>query len=169
MIHSHLDAFSAASMMFLMALFLCSPLIPKSLRALHNDWPANPRQPTSMGRQRVFHPLLRHSPLNSLYLALFRSNASSIWSSQGTVSSCRTTCLDDSENRTRSGLSEAVAMVSGNLSCLPRSTFSCQSRAVARSPPAEFLLPGGVSPALTNVITRCVPKCVFQAPGEEVG
>ncbi|XP_016374662.1 synaptic vesicle glycoprotein 2C-like [Sinocyclocheilus rhinocerous] len=79
----HLDAFSAASMMFLMA-------------------------------------LLRHSPVNSSYLALFRSNASSIRSSQGTVNSSRTTCLDDSENRTMSGLSVVVAMVSGNLSCLPR-------------------------------------------------
>ncbi len=132
--------------MFLMALFLCSPLIPKSLRALHNDWPTNPLQPTSMGRQWVIHLLLQHSPANSSYLALFCSNASSIRSSQDTVNSSKTTCLD-SENRTISGLSVDVAIVSGNLSCLPRSTFSCQSRAVARSPPAEFLLPCGFSPA----------------------
>ncbi len=102
----------------------------------------------------VFHPLLQHSPANS-YLALFRSNASSIRSSQGTVNSSKTTCLDDYENRNISGLSVVVAMVSGNLSRLPRSTFSCQSRAIARSPPAEFLLPCGFSPALTNVFTSC--------------
>ncbi len=79
-----------------------------------------------------FHPLLQHSPANSPYLALFRSNVSSIWSSQGTVNSSRTTRLYDSENKTMSGLSVVMAMVSVNLSCLPRSTFSCQFRAVDR-------------------------------------
>ncbi len=100
-------------------------------------------------------PLLQHSPANSSYLDFFRSNVSSIWSFQGTVNSSSTTCLDDSENKTMSGLSVVLAMVSVNLSCLPRSTFSCQSRAVARSPPAEFLLCGGFSPALTNASERC--------------
>lgn len=37
--------------------------------------------------------------------------------------------------KTTSGRSELVAMLTGNMSCLSRSTWNCQSQAVARSPP----------------------------------
>lgn len=43
--------------------------------------------------------------------------------------------LDVSDIRTMSGFSVVTVMVPGNLSCVPRSAFSCQSRAVTRSPP----------------------------------
>ena len=90
---SHREAFSAASKMFLVALRLDSPQIPKSPRTRCRDWPAKPLQPTSTGSQWAFHPFLRHSATKSAYLALFLSRASSIRSSQGTVSLSSTTCL----------------------------------------------------------------------------
>ena len=158
LIHSRLDAFLAASVVFLVSFFLCSPLIPNNLRALQSDRPANPQHPTSMGLHRVIHPLRRHSPANSSYLALFLSNASSIRSSQGTVNSSSITCLVDSDMRTKSGLSVVTVMVSGNLSCLPRSTFRCQSLAVVRSPPVWLGRCCDFSPALTKVM-ECLAGC----------
>jgi len=126
---SHLDAFSAASMMFLTAFLMSSPSTPSILRALISDWPTNPLHLSSMGFHQILHPLLQ--PASSSYLALFFSKASSIQSCQGTVNSSRTTCLVISDTKTMSGLSVVTAMFSGNLSCFPRSTFSCQSCAVA--------------------------------------
>ncbi|XP_060762189.1 E3 ubiquitin-protein ligase RNF126-like isoform X1 [Neoarius graeffei] len=55
----------------------------------------------------------------------------------GTVSPSRTTCLDP-DTRTMSGLSMVTSMVSENLSCLPRSSFNCQSWAFARSSPVSM-------------------------------
>lgn len=55
-----------------------------------------------------------HQWSSSSYLALFPSNTSS----KGTVSSSRTTCLDD-----MSGQRIVTTTVSGNLSCLPRLAF----------------------------------------------
>lgn len=94
----------------------------------------NPLHPTSMGSHLARHPLLRHSSTSSVYLALFLSLASSMQSSQGTVSSKRMTCSEASEISTRSGLSDVMVTVSGNFSCLPRSTFSSQSCTIANRP-----------------------------------
>lgn len=84
-IHSHLEAFSAASRVFLMVLLDCSPFTQRSLRVRTSEWPTKPRHPTSTGSQWAFQLLLRHSVMSSAYLALFRLLASSIRSSQGTV------------------------------------------------------------------------------------
>lgn len=78
--------------------------------------------------------------------------ASLIRSSDGKVSSSRTTCLVDSDVTTMAGRSEVAAMLAGNLSCLPRSTWSRQARAVVRSPPAKFGWMFAFCPALTEVI-----------------
>lgn len=61
LIYSHLDAFSVPSVMFLMAFFLCSPVMPRSLKALHRDWPMKPLQQTSMSMHCTGHPRLRQS------------------------------------------------------------------------------------------------------------
>ncbi len=81
-----------------------------------------------------------------------RSFASSNLSSQGTVSSTMTTCLVYSDVSTMSGQSEVAVMWFRNLSCLPRSTWWCQSLALARSPPRERGCCCAFSPALTKEI-----------------
>lgn len=66
----------------------------------------------------------QHSPASSSYWALFFSKASSIQSSLGIVNSSKSACLVVSDTRSMSGLSVVSAMFSGDLSCLPRWTFS---------------------------------------------
>lgn len=63
--------------------------------------------------------------------------ASSIRSSHKTESPSRTTCFVDS-NLNTSEWNRVVVMLSRNLSCFPRSTWSCLSCVVARSPPEEL-------------------------------
>ena len=121
-IHSHREALSAASKMFVVAFFNCSPFTPRSLTVRSSERPAKPRHPTSTASQRAFQPLFRHSELSSAYLALLRSWTSSIRSSQRTVSSRITTCLVNSDVSTMSGRREVAVMLPGNLSCLTRST-----------------------------------------------
>lgn len=133
-IHSHREAFSAACRMFLVDLLHCSPFTPSSLTGHCSEWPAKPLHPTLTGAQRALQTFLQHSVTRPSYLALLHLLVSSIWSS-GTS---RTTCFVDCEVYTMSGWTGVVAMFSGNLSCLPRSTWSCQSSVVARSPPEEL-------------------------------
>ncbi len=126
--------------------------MPNRLKALHRDRAAKPLLPTSIGRHLALHPACRHSLTSPSYLASFLSKASSRRSSQGTVSSNRTTCLVDSDKRTMSGLKVVVTMWLGNLSCCSRSTNSCQSLAVARMPADVFAAGLGCSPALIKVM-----------------
>ncbi len=88
----------------------------------------------------VLTPFRWYSFTSSMYLDLFLSLASSIRSSQGTVSSKRMICLEASEISTMSGLSDVIATVSGNLSCLPRSTFRSQSCADVSMPEEVVLI-----------------------------
>lgn len=128
-IQSHLESFSA-SLMFLMALLHSWPFTPRNLRVRCSDWNS-----TSTGSSLRSYTSLA-------YLALMRLLASSIWSSQGTVSSTRITCFVDSDVmcvNTTSGRSEVAEMCSGNLGCRPRSTRS-------------------FSPALTKVMD-CLGLC----------
>lgn len=60
LIHSRLDAFSAASKMFLVALFLCSPVVPRSSKALLKDWLMKPLLPLSIVPHWACHPRLWH-------------------------------------------------------------------------------------------------------------
>ncbi len=149
--------------------------MPNRLKALHRDRAAKPLLPTSIGRHLAFHPACQHSLTSSSYLASFLSKASSRRSSQGTVSSNRTTCLVDSDKRTTSGLKVVVTMWLGNLSCCSRSTNSCQSLAVARMPVDVFAAGLGCSPALMKVMACCLegrerlahstPAAMASAPG----
>ena len=118
---------------------------------MQRDRAAKPLQPTSIGTHRAHQPCLRHSSTKSVYLTRFLSFSSMCYC-QGTVSSSRTTCFNESENRTMSGLRVVSMMCSGNLSGFPRSAFICQSGRVPRSPAAplgQFL---GFSPALMKAI-----------------
>ncbi len=144
--------------MFFMARLHSWPLTPRSLSVRSNECPAKPRQPTSTGSLNTFQPPHLHSSTSSAYLALLRSFASSNLSSQGTVSSTMTTCLVDSDVITMSGRSEVAVMWLGNLSCLPRSTWRCQSLALARSPPGERGCCWAFSPALTKEMV-CLEGC----------
>ncbi len=130
--------------------------MPNRLKALHRDRAAKPLLPTSIGRHLALHPACRHSLTSPSYLASFFSKASSRRSSQGTVSSNRTTCLVDSDKRTTSGLKVVVTMWLGNLSCCSGSTNSCQSLAVARMPVDVFAAGLGCSPALMKVMACCL-------------
>lgn len=114
---------------------------------MQRDCTAKPLQPTSIG-----HPRLWHSSTKLAHLAHFLSLASSLRSSQGTVSCSRTICFKESENRTLSGLRVVSAMCSGNLSCFPRSAFICQSGVVPRSPTVPLGWGLGFSPALMKAI-----------------
>ncbi|KAJ7993249.1 hypothetical protein DPEC_G00270490 [Dallia pectoralis] len=126
--------------------------MPNRLKALDKDRAAKPLHPTSIGRHHALHPACRHPLTSPSYLASFLSKAFSRRSSQGTVSSNRTTCLLASEKRTTSGLKVVVSMWLGNLSCCSRSTNSCQSLAVARRPADVFAAGFGCSPALMKVM-----------------
>lgn len=84
---SHLEAFSAALMMFLMALLLAVPVMPRALNALWREFPANPLLPTLLGINLAFQPCARQSMTGCSYLVLCLSWASHALSSHGTVSS----------------------------------------------------------------------------------
>lgn len=73
--HGHLDAFSAASVMLLKALRICSPTDPRRFSIWWRDWPAKPLQPTLMGSHWVFHLLFWHMPTSSSYFNLFISSS----------------------------------------------------------------------------------------------
>lgn len=93
-----------------------------SLRALQSEKVANLGSFwISMGKHRVFQLLLQYL-YESYFFTLFLPNASPIQFSQGMVICSTSTCLEESDTRTKSGLSVVTAMVSGNLSCFP----SCQ-------------------------------------------
>ncbi|KAJ4918589.1 hypothetical protein JOQ06_022114 [Pogonophryne albipinna] len=73
--------------------------------ALLEEWAANRQLPTSTGMHLVLYLFLRqHS--TSFWFTLFLSCASSILSSQGTVSSSKMSCLVASEPKMMSGLIE---------------------------------------------------------------
>lgn len=56
------------------------------------------------------------------------------------------TCFVDIDVKTKSGLSDVLAMCSGN--CLPKSTLNCQSQAEASSPVEALSSECHLSPAL---------------------
>ncbi len=86
------------------------------------------------------------------FLARFLSLASSIRSSQGTVSSSMISCFKTSEVTIMSGRRLVVAMCWGNLSCFPRSTCSCQFETLVRRPVIKWGRVRGFSPSLMKEI-----------------
>ena len=56
LIHSHLEAFSAALLKFLVAFLSCNPLMPRSLSVQCRLCPGNPLQPTSIGSLWALQP-----------------------------------------------------------------------------------------------------------------
>lgn len=81
--------------------FSCITWIQKRLSVQCKDCPVNSLQPTSMDSQQDFYPCLLHTPI-SRYLAFVRLWTSSTRSSQETVSSNMSTCLEQSDFRTNS-------------------------------------------------------------------
>lgn len=144
--------FSAASVADLIGFLFTSPVIHRSVNVLQSNHPAKPLQPTSRGSQHVCQPYLRHSSTSSWYLARFPPLASSICSSQGTVSSSKIHYLVESETMIMSGRSCVDVLLVRIFSRLSRSTSSCQSVAVAKRP--DFTLGCGwaFSPALRNLM-----------------
>ena len=103
-IHSQLDSFSAACPSLSMALFL-SPAFIHSLPSIpHNDWTGNPLHLISTGNSQVLQPHLLHCSCSAVYLAIFRSYASSHLVSQGAVRSTITSFLSFGDHITMSGL-----------------------------------------------------------------
>lgn len=93
----------------------------------------NRQLPTSTGMHLVLYPFLRqHS--TSFWFTLFLSCASSILSSQGTVSSSKMSCLVASEPKMMSGLIEDWMMWGGIFSCPSKSTVVTQSHSVKSKP-----------------------------------
>jgi len=108
----------AASMMFLVALLSCNPLIPRRLSVRRRDCLAN----AQWARSRPSHPCLLHSSA-SLRLA---SLASSIQFPQGTISSNMTTCLEKSDVKIKFGLSVVLVSSFRKLHPLPSLTLTCR-------------------------------------------
>lgn len=109
-----------------MALCWLASVMPSILKVRQRDWPVNLWHLTSMGWHLTRQPLLQHSSTSSEYLALFLLLASSVRSSQGTVSFRRIAYLKAAELRTMSGLSMILATALGNFNCFLRSTLSSQ-------------------------------------------
>ena len=135
-----------------MALLFTAPAQPNRLRTLLSERPAKPLQPTSNGSQCVFQPLSWHASTSSWCFMRFLALASSMRSSQGTVSSSMINCFVDPDVMIMSGRSNAGMMYCGNFSCLLRSTCSCQSEAVYRRPALVLGCGQGFSPALTKAM-----------------
>lgn len=155
--HSHLEAFSAASVLHLMACLLWAPVMPRRWSTLQTVRPKpsagdKPSAANFKYRHHVFHPCLRHTSTRSAYLARFLSVAFS----QGTVSSTMATCLNLVDQRTMSGLSVVGVMNPGNQSCLSRSTSSCRLLAVPRKPVVALCCGLGLSLALMKGMI-CLP------------
>lgn len=93
-----------------------------------------PLHPTSIGSHLALQTLFQRSSTKSAYFSLFLSFASSIQTSQGTVSYKRPLWLEAAELSSISVLKVVKAMVSGNFSCFSRSTFNSQSCAVVHRP-----------------------------------
>lgn len=160
--HSHLEAFSAASVLRLMACLLWAPVMPRRWSTLQEGPAHKPSAANFKCRHHVFHPCLQHTSTRSAYLARFLSVAFS----QGTVSSRMATCLDFVDRRTMSGLSVVGVMNPGNQSCLSRSTSSCQLLAVPRRPVAPLCCGLVLSLALMKGMI-CLPGlwCLYAGDG----
>lgn len=87
-------------------------------------------EPNSTGRHQIFYPCLQQ-PSHSAYMAPFLSATFSIQSSQGTLSSTVTSCLDVSA-RTTTFWYQWCCCDSGIWSCFPKWICSCQSSVVVR-------------------------------------
>ena len=112
-----------------MAFRKLGPLIPKVFRNRLVELPVKPLRLTSTGKMYVFQPASRQEEASSAYFSLFLSNATSIPSSQGMVSSPIMTHLAELDQSTISGRSDDMIMCSGNLSWRPTSVLSCHSSA----------------------------------------
>lgn len=135
LIHSHLNAFSAASIMFLfLALLSRNPLMPRRLNAWCNDCPAKPLQPTST-------PTMSPTFLYQLEIFFPFTLMGLHWSFQRTVS-CNMT-LEQSDVKTKSGL-YVVLRVSET------STASLEMRLAAQLRPLGFTW--ALSPSLTKAM-----------------
>ena len=133
-----------------MAFLFFSPIIPKQLRTLHTDLPVKPRQPTSIGWHAVRHLLTLHCSTSSWYFSSFLSQATSMFSSHGTVSSISSTCFVSVDQRIKSGGSVVVAICSGTFKRFLISTLYCQSWAADSKQELSLHAEGGHSPAWTK-------------------
>ncbi len=110
-----------------MAFRWACPLIPTSFNSLVVKLATKPLQPTSTGRTFTFHPRSSASAAKSAYRNRFLSNASSVASSHGTVSSTIKTCRQDLDQRTRSGRRLVTGISGGKVSLWLKSTRISQS------------------------------------------
>ena len=120
LIHSPLEAFSAASVIKLIDVVLFLPANPNLDKALQSDWATSFLQPISVGSQWTCHPFILHYSKSSWYLVSFLMWDSVIFSSHDTVNSRMITCFIIYETRIMSGQSWVQTKRSGNLSCTSR-------------------------------------------------
>lgn len=118
---------SGASVMFLMAVFICCPMSSRCLSDQARDLPSKPLQPSSVGLHWVHHPFPWHSSTSSLPFFFHRLLPFNLSRGQSDQTGPLVLMLMTS--------SVVPAMTSGNLSCVPRLTLNCQSWAVESSPP----------------------------------
>ena len=124
--HIHIDADSSVLPALSITVRRSFPVTPNIFSALNVYWPGNPRQPISTRKHQVFQPLSLHLSTNSVYLSIFCSWASSILSSNATVSSMITHTSLSFEDMTMSGRRFVGAIYSGKRNCLFMYTSSVQ-------------------------------------------
>ena len=108
--------------------FLCVFPKPSRRRAKSKDFAINPSAPISIAKSSTVHPFSFKAVFNFAYLAVFRSCASTIFLSKGTVFSNQIIRFFDKEKITMSGRCRVNTDVSGGIvALLLKSKFTCQS------------------------------------------
>ena len=145
----HLAVTSAISLMAFLRWALGTPIF-RNIQA--NDFPGNPRHPTSTAKHWAFQFLFLASVTIASYLDILSSWASSIRSSQGTVSSMSRMVLLALDVTRMSGRKLVLQISCGNTSFVFRSFCRVQSCASLSMLVSSFFLVLDVSPSLQNWI-----------------
>ena len=154
--HTHLVVLSIVLIITSMVFFFGS----FQTRSLHRDLAMKPVEPISIGIQLVYHPFFFFfffffffSPhfSRSSYLYFFRSWASSVCSSYGTVNSHINILFILFENISLSGCNDVWAIWTGNFNHVSKSAYSFQSVASASAFGVFSSLGLAFTPALTNL------------------
>jgi len=146
---SQLDALSAALPRARTELFLDLPFMPRAPKAFQTDWAGKPLHPTSTGKTQLENPFSLHKSASSWYFDRFLSFASSVLSSQGTVSSTSIIIFGIVDKMTMSGR-RLVCTTSGKTNLRCRSTFISQCLASCSRP--VFWTPFALCPGFTKLM-----------------
>ena len=133
LIHSYLEAVSAASVINLIDVLLSLRANTNWVKALQSDWPTNPLQPISVRSQWAHHPFILHCSTSSWNFVSIFSRDSAMFSSHDTVNSHMITYFVVFKTRIMSGRSCVRPIWLENFSSSSKSTNNSQSGAMLSS------------------------------------